>query len=236
MEDVLDPNETVIWSGKPDKKALMLPAFYGIFIALFFLGITSIFLMTGTPFLMSPAVVTIPLAIALIIVPPLWQYRKMPHSAYMITNQRLIIKSGITEQDIWFTDLDNIKDTLVRIGFVDKILGTGKLYPITPEYPYEPKMRAYSQGGMYKLTKVYNIVEQKYDEIAEIELYRHDQSRPRLEALTEPYAVQKLLKEAIFGAGTNYVSCEYCKFRYDLNKEGKCPNCGGTQSHKYSSI
>lgn len=133
MEDVLDPNETVIWSGKPDKKAFMLPAFYGIFIALFFLGITSIFLMTGTPFLMSPAVVTIPLAIALIIVPPLWEYRKMPYSAYMITNQRLIIKSGITEQDIWFTDLDNIKDTLVKIGFVDKILGTGKLYPITPE-------------------------------------------------------------------------------------------------------
>ena len=35
-------------------------------------------------------------------------------------------------------------------------------------------------------------------------------------------------EEAIFGAGTNYINCEYCRHLYDLNKEGRCPNCGGT--------
>jgi rRNA maturation endonuclease Nob1 len=59
---------------------------------------------------------------------------------------------------------------------------------------------------------------------------------PCLDALTEPYVVQKLLKEAIFGAGTNFVSCKYCYARYDLNKEGKCPNCGGTQPQNYSKV
>ena len=234
MKDVLDPNETVLWRAKPDKKALMLPAFGGIPFALFFLGFSAIWLSLGVPLLESPMVITIPAAIILILVPPLWQYRKEPKAEYMITNQRLLIKSGITEQDVWFADLDRIKDTLVKIGLVDKVLGTGKLYPITAEYPYEPKLRAYSQGGMDKPIKVYNIVEQKYEEIPEIELYRKSQTHPRLEGLTEPYAVQKLLKEAIFGAGTNYVSCEYCRFRYDLNKEGKCPNCGETQNQKYS--
>ena len=38
FKNILDPNEQVIWSGKPDKKAFMLPAFGGIFIALFFFG------------------------------------------------------------------------------------------------------------------------------------------------------------------------------------------------------
>lgn len=234
FKNILDPNEQVVWSGKPDKKAFILPAFGGIFFAAGFLGITSIFLMAGWPFLLSPAVITIPVAIALIIVPPLWQYRKMPHSEYMITNQRLIIKSGVTEEDVWFTELDNIKDTFVKTGLVDKLLGTGKLYPITPAYPYEPKRRAYTKGGAYRPTRVFNIVEQKYEEIPEIELYRKNISHPRLEGLKEPYAVQKLLKEVIFGAGTNFVSCEYCNYRYDLNKEGKCPHCGGPHPQNYS--
>ena len=236
FKNILDLNEQVIWSGKPDKKAFILPAFGGIFIALFFLGISAIWLVMDVPLLESPLVIAIPAAIILILVPPLWQYRKMPKAEYMITNQRLIIKSGITEQDVWFAELDRIKDTFVKIGLVDKVLGTGKLYPITAEYPYEPKPRTYTEGGAYRPIKVYNIVEQKYEEIPEIELYRKSQTHPRLEGLKEPYAVQKLLKEVIFGAGTNFVSCEYCNYRYDLNKEGKCPHCGGTQSHKYSSI
>lgn len=234
FKDILDPNEQVLWSVKPDKKAFMLPAFGGIPIALFFLGISAAWLVVGASVLESPLVVAIPAAIFLILVPPLWQYRKMPKAEYMITNQRLIIKSGVTEQDVWFTDLDNIKDTIVKIGLVDKILGTGKLYPITPAYPYEPKPRAYTEGGMYRPTKVYNIAEQKYEEIPEIELYRKGQTHPHLEGLKEPYAVQKLLKEVIYGAGTNLVNCKYCYYRYDLNKEGECPRCGGPHPQNYS--
>jgi hypothetical protein len=154
----------------------------------------------------------------------------------MITNQRLIIKSGITKEDVWFAKLDDIKEVFVKIGLLDKILGIGKLYPITAAYPYEPKGYQFTEGGMNKLIKVYNIPKQKHEEITEIELYRNLQTFPKLEALTEPYAIKKLLKEAIFGAGTNFVSCKYCYARYDLNKEGKCPQCGGTQPQNYSKV
>ena len=86
------------------------------------------------------------------------------------------------------------------------------------------------------MKKVSNLAEQKYEEITEIDLYRKTQHHPKIGGFKEPYKLQKLLREAIFGAGTNFVSCEYCYFRYDLNKEGKCPRCGGTQSHSYSSV
>ena len=146
MENVLDPNETVLWSGKPEKKALILPDFFGgTLMALFFLAVASVFLNVAV---LMPAVILFPVAIALIVVPPIWQYRKTSQAEYLITNQRLIIKSGITKQDVWFSELDKIKDIKVKIGFTDKLLGTGKLYPITAIYPYEPKLRAYSQGGM----------------------------------------------------------------------------------------
>ncbi len=234
LQNVLDPNETVIWSCKPDKKTHILRSLGGIPIALFFLGITSVFLSSGMPLLESPAIFTIPLAIILMVAVPLWQFRQYPHAEYMVTNQRLIIKSGISGKDIWFTELDEIKETIVKTGFADKIVGTGSLYPITKEYPYEPKRYAFSEGRMNRLKKVYNLAEKKDEEITEMELYKKIQLHPHLEGLNEPYEVQKLLREVIFGAGTNYVSCDYCNFRYDLNKEGKCPHCGGTQGQKYS--
>jgi hypothetical protein len=235
LDNILDPNEQIIWREKPHKKAFILPAFGGIFFALFFLGITSVFLMGGVPLLQSPAIITIPLAIGLIVVPPIWQYRKIPHVEYLITNQRLIIKSGITKNDVWFANLDDIKDAVVKVGLVDKMVGTGKIYPITAAYPYEPKgSYRFTEGGMNNPIKVYNIAEQRHEEITEMELWRKLRTHPKLEALTEPYAVKKLLKEAIFGAGTNFVSCKYCYARYDLNKEGKCPQCGGTQPQNYS--
>lgn len=239
MEDILDPNEQIIWSGKPNKKAFMLPAFGGIPFAIFFSVFLFFMITLGNPSgfeWLFPIFVLIWI-IGLIVIPPIWQYRKIPHAEYMITNQRLIIKSGITENDVWFAELDKIKDAIVKIGLADKIVGTGKIYPITSAYPYEPKTPyRFTEGGMNSLTKVYNIAEQKHEEITEMELYRKVQTRPKLEALTEPYAVAKLLKEAIFGAGTNFVNCKYCYYRYDLNKEGKCPRCGGTQKHDYSTI
>jgi hypothetical protein len=36
MENILDPNETIIWSGKPDKKAYMTRSLVGIPLGLFF--------------------------------------------------------------------------------------------------------------------------------------------------------------------------------------------------------
>jgi hypothetical protein len=233
LKNVLDPNETVIWRCKPNKKTLTLRALGGIPIALFFLGITSIFLSTGMSLLASPAVFTIPLAIILVLVIPLWQFRKYPHTEYMITNQRLILKTGISGNDVWFTELDKTKESIVKIGFADKIWGTGSLYPITKEYPCEPRNYLYTEGGMNRLKKVYNTAEQKYEEITEIELRKKTSFHPHLEGLKEPYQVQKLLKEVIFGAGTNFVNCEYCNYRYDLNKEEKCPHCGGTHPQNY---
>jgi hypothetical protein len=232
MNAILDPNETVIWSGKPEKKAFMLPALGGIPFALFF-SIFVYLMLTNGP--LSTEKLFLPIfalcwIVFLIIVPPIWQLRKFSGVEYAITNQRLLIKSGITKTDVWFTNLNSIKEIIVKTGIADKILGTGKIYPITAEYPYAPQLRSYSRGGMYNLKKVYNVAEGKHEEVSEYDLYTKSISHPHLEGLNEPYAVQKLLREAIFGSGTNYVTCEHCNYRFDLNKEGKCPNCGATKS------
>lgn len=239
FKNILDPNEQVLWSAKPDKKSFMLPAFGGIPFALLFLAVFILILNFGSPTTMGfgyffMLAILLGFIVFLIFVPPYWQYKKLAHVGYMITNQRLIVKTGIYDYEAWFVNLEKIKDVLVKIGFVDRLFGTGKLYPITPEYPYEPKMYGYTEGGMNRLRKVFNIAKQEYEEITEMELYKKTQHHPHLEGLKEPYALQKFLREVIFGAGTNFVSCEYCNFRYDLNKEGKCPHCGGPHPQNYS--
>ena len=137
---------------------------------------------------------------------------------------------------MWFTELDDIKDVIVKRGVSDKIFGTGKVYPITPEHPYEPIPQTYGEGNCSNLITEYNIVTKEYDSMTEMEHFKQLIGHPCLEGLTEPYVIQKLLKDAIFGAGTNYVSCKYCYARFDLNKEGKRPNCGGTQTQEYSIV
>lgn len=236
MDEVLDPFEKVIWRGKPDKKAFVLWAFGGIPFALFFLAGILFFVNLGVPIFesLSPISILFPIfIIGLIVVPPIWQYRKYPKTEYMITNQRLLIKEGITEDDLWFVKLGKIKEIIVRKGIIGKLLGTGKIYPITDEYPYAPKIYSYSgeysRGGL-ETKKVFNIVRGEYEEITERELAIKTSSHPHLDATKKPHAVKKILEEAIFGAGTNYINCRYCYYRFDVNKLGKCPHCGAPQT------
>jgi len=198
LDGILNPFEKVIWSGKPKKIAYILPAFGFILFALVFASAFSAIVYAASP---SGVFWILPIVVGSVIgfIPVAWQSKKFPSVEYMITNQRLLIKSGTTEEDVWFTDLNRIKESIIKIGLVDRILGTGKLYPITPEYPYAPKFRSYSRAGMDRPKKVYNIVEEKDEMISETVLYSKSVSHPHLEGLKEPYSVQKLLKEATLG-------------------------------------
>jgi hypothetical protein len=152
LDGILNPFEKVIWSGKPKKIAYILPAFGFILFALVFASAFSAIVHAANP---SGVFWILPIVVGLVIgfIPVVWQSKKSPSVEYMITNQRLLIKSGTTKEDVWFTDLNRIKESIIKIGLVDRMLGTGKLYPITPEYPYAPKLRSYSRGGMDRLKK-----------------------------------------------------------------------------------
>jgi hypothetical protein len=226
LDHYLDSFEQVIWRGKPDKNSIALWGIGGIPIAIFFFLFFLLMIYLGENLIGFPLVI-LTVVIGLIVIPPILQLRKYPNAEYMITNQRLFIKSGLKKDDVWFTRLEKIKKVVVKKGITGKILGTGKIYPITETYPYYPKHRGYTEGGMNRLIKVYNLVTKEDDEITEFELYTKVMSHPNLDVMKGPYKIQKILEEAIFGAGTNYIDCEYCSHRYDLNKEGQCPKCGG---------
>ena len=116
----------------------------------------------------------------------------------MITNRRLLIKSGKKQDDIWFVRLDRIKDLIIKKGVLGKIFGIAKIYPITPTYPYHP-LKKYVigdsswPGGHTK--SVYNMVKEKHEDVDKIIVKRKIRTHPRLEALKQHQKVERLIRE-----------------------------------------
>ncbi len=145
-------------------------------------------------------IILIAVSLALVIVPPIWKLSNLPNTEYLVTDKRLVIKTGINKEKVWSSKLANIKEVVVTRGIIDRLLGTGKLYLITPQYPYKPKPYAYSKGGMNSTKKVYNLTTETYDEVTQMELYRKSMSHPHLEGIMDPFKAQELLKENISSA------------------------------------
>jgi hypothetical protein len=197
IDEFLAAGETVVWKGKPLKKTVFLQSLAGIPFALIFgsVGIVSTLYM-DVPLLSFPLLL-LALSLCLVLIPPVWFLRRLSDTEYVITNQRLIIKTGPTKYDVWTSENSKIKGIVVKTGIGDKFLGTAKLYPITKEYPYDPKARVYSRNGVLRLRKVYNLITGVYDEISEAEFYRKSFSRPHLEGIEQPQTVKRLFYQTI---------------------------------------
>ncbi len=224
IENILDPNEKVLWRGVPGKKRFLLSDIRGIAVAGFFLLIA---LYSVIVRLYPLLIIAISVAVATISVQFFLRSKKLPFVEYLITNQRLLMKSGEAKQDVWVAKLDEIYDAVVK---------NGKLYPITADFPYDPKGSIIMYGEDYDLISVYNIVEHTYEDMTRIDSVRVEQSRPCLVALPEPSVVKELLREAILERRKRVVSCKYCNALLDLDKEEKCPQCGRSQQQEDSRI
>ncbi len=180
LDRLLKTNEKILWSGKPEKKAFVLPALASIPVGLLFFVFSIFWILAassaGPPdfftFMGLPFVVV---GIAIIIAPFLWQLLRHRNTEYVITDKRIITQTGAIGLDTRFVDFDKIQEVYVKIGVIDRLFGTGSLYAMTAgasNFSPQTGPYGYGFGGMYGF-------------------------RPSLAALKEPYQVQKLLQEAV---------------------------------------
>jgi len=171
----LRPSERVLWSSKPVKMAFLFSGSTGGFAGMVFaLGFSIFWLLivtlAGAPWFFAGFGVFFLLLIVFGVAgSPLWQLMRYRNTEYMITDQRIITQTGVIGLDTRFVNLDRIQEVYIKVGFIDKIFGTGSVIAVTAGFVPVGTM---AQGGPLIV-------------------------RPSLDALREPYEVQRLLQEAI---------------------------------------
>lgn len=113
LDKILDPNEKIIWRGKPNKKKFLSSNSSGIIVAAF-VSIFAVYSFAVKFYLGT--FIAILIIVALILIPRKLQARKLPYIEYMITNQKLLIKNGRAKEDIWFAKLDDIYDVIKKFS------------------------------------------------------------------------------------------------------------------------
>ena len=141
IDDVVAPNEKVLWRGKPNAKSYVLAAMVKMLpIALVWLIFDGTFI-----FFISRGMIhgDIPLAILGFIVPffllhltPVWIWigntvkaaREVRNLEYAITDKRIIIRSGVIGIDFKFINYTEIDSVNVKVGIIDRIFRVGDIY------------------------------------------------------------------------------------------------------------
>ncbi len=180
LDRLLNQNEKILWNGKPELKAFVLPALGSVPFGLFFLGF-SIFFLFGVASAGAPSFFTlfsllfVLFGAGLTFGPSLWQLLRYRNTEYVITDKRIVTQTGAVGLDTRFVDFEKIQEVYVKIGIFDRLFGTGSVYVMTAgSNSYNPSMGSYGYGfgAMYGF-------------------------RPNLSALKDPYEVQKLLQDAV---------------------------------------
>ena len=227
-------NEKVLWRGKPVKKALLLRSLGGIpfglvFLAVFFMWATKVPFMIGLP--IELALMLAGWGFGVIIVPPIWQLKSFRNTDYLITDKRLIILTWVLKQRVWWVTFNQIKEVGVKISPVDKLLGTGTVYPITSSYPFPPGMKfRYTKKNPYLVHKLPNPATGEYEKFSEMQIWQKTSFAPFLQALSDPYEVQKLLQKMMENAQTLKSQTEISgsNFNQILSSE-QFPHVGSSQ-------
>ena len=177
LDKLLNANEKVVWSGKPVRKAFIMPGLVSIPFGLIFLAFPFFWMWTaasaGAPGFVSLFVLPfVFVGFGIAFGPSLLQLLRYRNTEYMITDKRIITQTGAIGLDTRFVDFEKIQEVYVQIGVLDRLFGTGSVYAMTAGFSGFGPRGGYGYRGF-------------------------PGNRPSLSALKEPYEVQKLLQEAI---------------------------------------
>ena len=134
LDKVLDQNEKVFWEGKPKFWPFLLGGsiitiIFGLFWMVFlipFIVIAAINISQGGLF--GWGIFLLPhfwVGIVLVFGIPIYQILVYKHVYYAITNKRVLFQKGLIGRDFEMVDFDQITNTEVDVGVLDKLFGGG---------------------------------------------------------------------------------------------------------------
>jgi len=133
VREMLEPNERVLWCGKPLRSPFVLKRIGLAFIAIPWLIIPLIVIGTISP----RALFELPILIfftfwygilgLIVFGTPVYSFLVWKNIYYILTNKRIIVRKGLVGIDYDILSLDSIRQVNVNVGFWDRKYGTGTL-------------------------------------------------------------------------------------------------------------
>lgn len=139
IEQSLMPGETIVWQGKPQKKAFVLNNVFKMLpIALVWLAFDAFFIaMIATNFEELPTAIIPMLCVFFIIhLAPVWIWvyrcvtagKRHRNTEYAFTDKRIIIRKGAVAVDFKSIDYKDVANVNLRYGLIDKLAKVGDIY------------------------------------------------------------------------------------------------------------
>lgn len=139
IEQSLMSGETILWQGKPQKKAFVLNNVFKMLpIALVWLAFDVFFIvMLATNADFFPVAMIAPLCIFFLLhLAPVWIWiyrcvtavKRHRNTEYAFTNQRIIIRKGAVAVDFKSIDYKDVVVVNIRYGVIDKLAKVGDIY------------------------------------------------------------------------------------------------------------
>lgn len=139
VKDILEPDEQLLWEGKPKKQAFLLNSFFRMFpIALIWLIFDATFIGIIIPVSksLSPFILIFIIVFFAFHLFPVWMWisnvltanRQHKNIEYAFTNKRIIVKSGVIGIDfknIYYSEINSVN---LRVGIIDQIMHVGDIY------------------------------------------------------------------------------------------------------------
>ncbi|MDO4789327.1 MAG: PH domain-containing protein [Johnsonella sp.] len=138
IERMIEQDESVLWSGKPDKLIYSIGSPFFYIFALIWgavdTGFIFLFMLAGEGAVEGPPTVfLIPFFILhmtpvwIAILGPIYRFFSSSKVEYLLTNKRIYIKSGLIGADIRSLELYEVQNLSVDVGLLEKMRGAGTI-------------------------------------------------------------------------------------------------------------
>jgi hypothetical protein len=183
IDAILDPNEKILWRGKPQYFAYILSACPAVLMGIFW----SMFLV---PFYWAVFTKKFPIFVWVVLGPhtavalglltaPLWASLFYPYIEYAITTKRIIMKSGFFARNFETLDYALLTDISISIGPVGRLTTTGDILFMSGMGMFTEKTGKHKLQAIEQPYEVFKLLKQTYFDV-KTDMQFPNQMRPMI--------------------------------------------------------
>jgi PH (Pleckstrin Homology) domain-containing protein len=170
LDSTLDPNETIIWRGRPRYGAYVLSFVPVTIVGLFWCSFLSMFYWAAlsqrsVPFFAWLILIPHTVVGFGLLVSPLLASLAYPNIEYALTNKRVITKSGLLSQTFETVDYTELSDVSVRVGLLGQWTKTGDVRFVTGTGMQNPHTNTHTLSAIDDPYGVFKLLKQTYFDI-----------------------------------------------------------------------